>query len=150
MTFAMRVVMISGTYGQIVFEIPVVSKPPKDPSFHTVEESPKETLRSTTPAILMTSDAFFFGDIESFSTSLSDIRNKFRIAHQDGVPQTSLLLATMDDWLRKRSKSENVPLTKTLVLIPAADIPLPILLQVVASLKNTPTFQNVILSNGLI
>lgn len=150
LTIAMRMVMISGTYGQILLDIPVVSHPIKDPAFHNFQESPQETLRSSTPTIVMTSESFFFGDLESFSTNYGDIHSKFKIPHTDGIPQVSQLIATMDHWLRTRSKSENIPLGKTLILVPSGEIPLPIVVQVLANLKKSPLFEHIILSNGLI
>lgn len=146
----MRMVMISGTYGQIMLEIPVVSHPINDPAFHTFEESPQETLKSTTPTVVLTSESFFFGDLESFSVSFGDPRKKFKIPHQNGMPQVAHLMSTLDQWLRNRSKSENIPLSKTLILVPSGEIPLPIVVQVVATLKKSPLFQHIILSNGLI
>lgn len=150
LTFALRLVMIPGSYGQIPLEIPVVSAPVQDPGFHTFQESPREGIRNTTPTVVLTADAFFFGDVAAFSLNLADSRNKFVVRHVDGAPQVPLLVQTMHDWLKARAFSANVPLTKSLILIPAGNIPIPIVIQVVAQLRESPLFQHVILSNGLI
>jgi hypothetical protein len=150
LTATMRLVMISGTYGQVLLEIPVISHPTEDPSFHNFQELPQEVLKSTTPAVVITSESFFFGDLDSFSTSFSDVQKKFKIPHKNGAPQVSQLISTMDQWLRTRSKAENLPLSKTLVVVPSGEIPLPIVIQVVATLNKSPIFQHIILSNGLI
>lgn len=150
LTATMRMVMISGTYGQVLLEIPVIPHPIKDPSFNNFQEVPQETLKPTTPTIVMTSESFFFGDLDSFSTSFTDVRNKYKIPHHNGVPQVSQLISTMDQWLRNRSKAENVPLSKTLIVVPSGEIPLPIVVQVIATLNKSPIFQHIILSNGII
>ena len=150
LTFALRIVMISGSYGQVPLEIPLVSATIKDPGFHNFQEKPREMIRKATPAVVMTPEAFFFGDLDSFSSGLSDSANKFVVPHENGVPQVGTLTATMDVWLRERAQIANVPLSQIIVFIPAGSIPMPIVIQVVAGLRKSPLFQHVILSNGLI
>ncbi len=63
----------------------------------------------------------------------------------DGEPQLAGLVDTMSKWVEERAKSANVPIDKVLVLIPAGDIPMPIVIQVIAGLRKSPHFERVIL-----
>jgi hypothetical protein len=55
----------------------------------------------------------------------------------------------MSAWVTDRSKRSNVPLSPVLVMIPSGDIPMPILIEVVAVLRSSSLFKRVILSSGM-
>ena len=130
-------------------EIPVVQASFQDPGFHQFREGTTESLSSNTPAVVLTTDAFFFGDLSAFSENFSDMTNKFVIRHASGSPQLSLLLQQLTKWSTNRSHEANIPLSKILVLIPAGEIPVPILTEVIAGLRSSPHFKRVVLSSGL-
>jgi hypothetical protein len=59
------------------------------------------------------------------------------------------LVKEMSAWVTDRSKRSNVPLSPVLVMIPSGDIPMPILIEVVAVLRSSSLFKRVILSSGM-
>lgn len=149
LTFGMRATALSAVYGIVPAEFPVVSMPPDDPGFHSFKETPIAEVTKFTPAIVLTADAFFFGDLTAFTTNFSDTRDKFLIRHVDGEPQLQLLVDTMSAWVEDRVKAENVPINKVLVFVPTGDIPMPIVIQVMAGLRKSPHFERVILGSGI-
>lgn len=149
LTFALRATLMPGVYGVIPVEMPVVSTVVDDPAFHRYKETPRDEVRRTTPAVVLTTDAFYFGDLQAFTTNFTDARDKYIIRHVDGEPQLQGLIETMNGWVTDRAKGENVPIDKVLVFIPAGDIPMPIVIQVIAGLKKSPNFERVVIGSGL-
>ena len=150
LTFAIRAIAMSGVYGVIAVELPVVSAPVEDPAFHRYKEEPRQALTRFTPALVLTTEAFYFGDLHAFSANLGDIRDKYIIRHIDGEPQLLTLIDTLGKWITDRAAHDNIPIDKLLVLIPSGDIPMPIVIQVLAGLKKSPLFEHVILGSGII
>jgi hypothetical protein len=149
LTFGLRAVTLSGVYGVVPLEMPVVPATIKDPGHYGFREEPRETLTHNTPAVVLTTDAFYFGDLASFTTNFADVRDKYVIRHVDGEPQLAALVDALGHWATDRSKHQNIPLNKILVLVPAGDIPMPIVIQVVAGLRKSPLFERVVLGSGL-
>ena len=149
-TFCIRAIALSGVYGVISVELPVVSAPVDDPAFHNYKEEPRQALTRFTPALVLTTEAFYFGDLNAFSANLGDLRDKYVIRHIDGEPQLLTLIGTMSKWITDRAAHDNIPMDKLLVLIPSGDIPMPIVIQVLAGLKKSPLFEHVILGSGII
>lgn len=148
-TFGLRVVNLSWVYGVVPAEIPVATAAIQDPGAFNFKEEPRDVMTPQTPAVFLTTEAFFFGDMSAFSTNFADPRGKFMIKHVDGEPQLQTLVQTMSDWVLNRTKDENVPINKVLVFVPAGDIPMPIVIQVLAGLRKSPQFSRVILGSGL-
>ena len=55
----------------------------------------------------------------------------------------------MNLWVTNRAQSANVPIDRILVFVPAGDIPMPIVIQVIAGLKKSPYFDRVVIGSGL-
>lgn len=149
LTFSLRAVSLAGLYGVVSAEIPVLSVPVADPAYHRYKEEPRDTMTKNTPAVVLTTEAFYFGDLTAFTTNFDDVRDKFIIRHVDGEPQLQLLLETMEGWAVDRKKSENVPMNKLLVFVPTGDIPMPIVIQVLAGLRRSQHFSRVVLGSGI-
>lgn len=149
LAFGFRVVTVEATYGVIPAEIPVVSAGVEDPAYHTFEEAPLAMLSRHTPAVVLTPEAFYFGDLESFTANFADTRDKYIVSHVDGEPQLYSLLETMQKWIEHRAKNDNVPKQRAMVLVPSGDIPVPIVVQVIAGLRKSPYFERVVLGTGL-
>ena len=141
---------LSGAYGVVPLELPVVPAPVDDPGYYGFKEEPEETLTRATPAVVLTSKAFYFGDLQSFTTDFKNREDKYEIPHVDGEPQLPQLLTALDKWAVNRAQSRNIPLDKVLVFVPAGDIPMPIVIQVVAGLRRSPLFKRVVLGSGLL
>lgn len=148
--FSFRAVTIPSSYGSIPLEIPVVPLAASDPTYHRFEERVSSTINNKTPMVVMTTEAFFFGDLEAFSRNYSDVRDKFILRHVDGEPQLGTLIKTMLHWTDDRKKHENIPSDDVLVLAPTGDIPLPIVMQVVSGLRSQRTFSRVVLASGML
>jgi hypothetical protein len=149
LAFGFRAVTVEATYGVIPAEIPVVPSGVEDPAFHRFEETPVAMLSKFTPAVVLTAEAFYFGDLEAFTTNFADARDKYVVRHVDGEPQLYSLLETMQKWIEYRAKNSNVPKQKAMVLVPSGDIPVPIVVQVIAGLRKSPYFERVVLGSGL-
>lgn len=150
LTFGIRAIALSNVYGVIPVELPVVSATVSDPAYHNYKEEPRKAITRFTPALVLTTEAFYFGDLSAFSATLGDMRDKFVIRHIDGEPQLLTLIDTMGKWITERAAHDNVPMDKLLVLIPSGDIPMPIVIQVLAGLRKSPLFEHVILGSGII
>ena len=149
--FSLNVVSLPGKYGIVQSELPLVSIPFPDPGFHDFEESPVQSLEKTTPVVAISTSSFYFGDLLAFSEDVLESRNKFSIPHKDGEPQLKTLIETMNTWLSRRTdhtkkKIENGGIV---VFIPSGEIPMPIVIQVIAGLKYSGLFERVVLAGGL-
>lgn len=150
LVYGIRAVTIAGVYGTVGGELPVVATAIEDPSYHRFREEPRDSLTAHTPAVVLTTDAFYFGDLAAFSTDFAAVNNKYSIAHIDGEPQLATLVTSMDSWVGERAKSENRPINRLLVLIPEGEIPVPIIIQVMAGLKQSQHFGRIVLASGVL
>lgn len=148
--YGFRAVTVESSYGIIPAEIPVIQSDIKDPSFHKFVETPSATLSKFTPAILLTTEAFYFGDIAAFTTKFGESKDKYLLRHVDGEPQLFNLIEIMQKWLEARAKDENIPKQNLLVFVPSGDIPLPIVMQVIAGFHKTSSLNRVILAGGFL
>lgn len=149
LTYGLRAVTLVGVYAVVPAEMPVVQAAVDDPSFHRFREETRDSLTPRTPAVVLTTEAFYFGDLDSFTVNFADNRNKFILPHVDGEPQLAGLVETMSGWVADRSANDNVAIDKVLVFIPEGEIPMPIVIQVIAGLRRSPYFDRVILAGGL-
>ncbi len=149
LSFGLRAVTLASVYGVVPLEIPLVQASVDDPGLHEYREEPRAILTQNSPAVVLTADAFYFGDLTAFSVNFSNVRDKYIIRHIDGAPQLQKLLEQLTSWVQERAAHQNIPLSKVLVLIPSGDVPVPIVTQVVAGLRTSPHFERIILSNGL-
>jgi hypothetical protein len=129
--FCFRAVTMQSRYGVVTGEIPVVQAGVKDAGFHNFEETTYDSLKENTTAVLMTLNSFYFGDLAAFSNAIERNDNKFVVPHVDNTPRTG-----------------NIPRDNILVFIPAGDIPMPIVIQVLDQLKQHGNFSRVILGGG--
>ena len=145
LTYGFRVVTVESNYGIITAEIPVVRSGVEDPSFHRYSEAPSSLVSKFTPAVLLTTEAFYFGDLSAFTTSFSNSSDKYVLRHIDGEPQLFNLIESMQKWLDERAVISTIPKQNIIVVVPAGDIPVPIIMQVVAAFRKTSHFKRVIL-----
>jgi hypothetical protein len=150
LTYGLRTISVPGVYSIISAEIPVMSVPIEDPAFHNFKEIPNQNLRKFTPTILLTTDAFYFGDMNSFSQNLGNVRDKFMIRHVDGEPQLLTLLKSVDQWGENRQHQHGTKMDDVAMLVPSGEIPLPIVMQVLAGINNSKLFKKVILGGGML
>ena len=151
LSFCLRATILSGVFGVIISEIPVLHYPIADPTKHDFTETPNAWIKKTTPVVVITDEQMYFGDLEAFSTRFADVRGKFSIKHADGAPDIPELLATMIKWEHQRaSGKQEIDNNGVLVLLPSEEIPMPIVIQVIAGLKTSPLYQRIVLANGFL
>ncbi len=146
----MALVMAPGTYSVVSTEFPVVPAAIDDPSLHRFTERPGHFIKATTPAVVLTMDALFLGDMDSFSERYLDSRSKIRIGHRDRSPQVGKLMVTMKRWMETRKQTRGWRNEGILVFAPASNMPAAIVIEVMNALKNEGSFEKVILAGGLI
>ena len=152
-SFALRATSISWNFGIVDGSIPVAISSIKPPGkglsleYNLDRKFLKEqTINDQTIAIVLTRKAFYFGPVTSFTKDYPDVRNKFLVDHLDGAPQIDILKKTIELW----SKAKHRALSKQVILIPTAEIPMPIVIQTMAKLKQDKQFDTVVLGSGLI
>ena len=149
LSFMLKVISISEKYGVVDVEIPVLSNPIEDPSSKTFKEHPNAYLEKTTPMLLLTDTAFIFGDVESFSSKYLNVRNKFSIPHLAGAPNLDGLTLNLKKWIFTRMSEDNINHHGILVLAPAENIPMPIVIHTIATIKKLKMFNRVVLASGV-
>lgn len=150
LTFAFRAVTMPGSYSVVSGEIPVVPAVVDDPSFHNFEEESLYTVRDQTIAVMLTTRGFYFGDLSSFSKNISQSSSRYVVPHVDNTPRTGDLIEDMNAWRKRRKEKENIPDEQVLVLVPSGDIPMPIVIQVMAQLREHGNFDRIILGGGFV
>jgi hypothetical protein len=146
----LRAISIAGRYGLIEAEIPVVQVPLQDTGFKHFSEQASETLTADTPMVVLTPEAFFFGAVEAFAQDLTNVRNKFYIPHQDGAPQLNRLAKEIDRWMQERLEENGKNRVHTVIFLPTEDIPMPIVIQCIAGLRQSRLFDKIIVGGGLL
>lgn len=152
-SYSLRTTSISWKYGMVEGKIPVVKAPSATPAkgvslernLPTLEQS-ERIMDDETVAVFLTRSAFYFGPISSFTENFSNVRNKFKIDHENGAPQADMLLSTLNLW----AKAERRTLSKQVVFVPTSEIPMPIVIKVMSTLKNSNLFSHVVLGSGII
>jgi hypothetical protein len=152
-TFALRASSISWVYNTVSGSIPIAihTKASLNKGLslaHNIDRdtTSKNMITESSLAIVLTRKAFYFGTAKSFSDDYSNIRNKIYIEHLNDAPQVDLLKKTITTW----SKAEQYKLDRNVILIPSDEIPMPVIIQVMASLKKDGQFAQIVLGNGLI
>lgn len=148
--FCLRWFGSHGNFGIVPAEIPVVQIPLEDKSFHRYQEQPRHLIGTSDVAIFITGSELYFGDLDAFTTGFSESNNKFKLSHVDGEPQVGDLLALITKWSENRMQRFHIKLNPTVVLVPSDQIPMSIVIQVMAKLEQSEIFESVVLGGGLI
>lgn len=150
LSLVIRATYISSRYGVVETEIPALRIGIADPDNTAYKEEPRTTISEQTPTIILTTDRFYFGDLESFTTGLANVRNKFFVPHELGAPNLQSLSTNLTKWLQHR-ESQGVHLQNgILILLPDKNIPMPIVIQTMKYLESLSQFSKVILASGLL
>lgn len=159
LSYMLRAISIAGRYGLIESEIPVLPVPLLDETLTRSVEKPRDFLGTSTPVVLLSKEAFFFGMGDAFAADLSNVRNKFFIPHESGAPNVPKLINDLDRWLgeeleaqaaKQGPKGARPARPKVLLFVPLEEIPMAIVIQCLASLRNSGKFETVILGGGLL
>jgi hypothetical protein len=155
--FCFRASSFSSPYGYIGMEIPVSKAKDVSPSaqhdgatahdreaFHD-DGGPvvNRQVTGSTPLLILTDQKFLFGDVSAFTTNLSDVANKISIPHQDGAPRLGKLIAAIQNRTADKEDSD------VLFMLPEKNIPVAIVIKVIAGIKENTRYKRVILASGL-
>ncbi len=143
--FSLKSTNVSFKYGLITADIPVMPVPLDDSGFNNVAISPAAEISLHTPAIVMTNRQFYFGSMEAFTEKFSDIRNKFLITHENGIPQTPKLLHALKIWHSHQKKESE---DKLVILAPSGSIKANDVAKVIYELKASKLYDHVVLAGG--
>lgn len=150
LTFAFRAVTMPGNYSVVSGEIPLVPAVVDDPAYHNFEEHTQHAIREQTTAVMLTTKGFYFGDLEAFSKSMERKGVRYVVPHVDNTPRTGELIEEMAAWRKHRQQKENIPSESILVFVPSGDIPMPIVIQVMAQLREHGNYSRIILGGGFV
>lgn len=103
-------------------------------------ENPAETV------LAFTYQGFLIGNVNAFTTKLSGIRNKFSVPHDEGQPQASLLVSTIEALMAKGTLEKG----SVAILIPDSSIPMAMVVKVIHVLNQSKLFSAVVLGAGLV
>ena len=149
LSFLLRSISVAGTYGLVPAQIPVLSEPIEDTTYYNFIETTQRSLALDTPVIFLTEDSFLFGELAAFTTNLSSVRNKFIVRHVEGAPNLRQLLTDLERWMYTRLSERKIRNSGVVIFAPTEEIPSPIVIQVVAALRNSTLFEDVILAGGM-
>lgn len=148
-TFCLRTFTLSWQYGIVESRIPIIPISLDETSINRKIIPNQYQINKNTPTIVITTDALYFGDLESFTTKFDNIHNKFIVQHDDGRPQLTKLIEDMNGWNSQRI-SKNINEDNVLVLLPANEVPLSIVIQVMHWMKTSTLYKEVVLASELI
>jgi hypothetical protein len=147
LTVAARMIGHSFPHGRVDASIPVVPQPFDDPTFHRYEFQPNNAMDERSAAVLLTSEAMYFGPVSAFTKNFDESRVKFVVPHQNGAPRLDILVASLDRWLEETQK---IPKDEPILLLPANNIPMSIVIQTIAGLKKGRHIGLVVLGGALL
>ena len=136
-----RTVTAGRDYGIVDGTIPIVAP-------QTTSDQKIETLGPSTPAIILTENAFYLATAGELHRDFYNPKNKFKVSHIGGRPQVNDLVDLYKKWSFAKRKSEFA--FKNVILIPKGAIPMPVVIQVMALVKEKAEINNVILGTGLL
>ena len=150
LTYSMRTVAIPRQHGLVQLSMPVVPAGLSEGLGQLSLTGQKIELQKSTSVVVLTTEALFFGALNAFTEEFADPRRKYKIPHVDGAPQLGTLTNQMERWNAKRlasttkgtannkavtsrgKPSADQPVT---IFLPAPEIPMPIVIQIVAALE---------------
>ncbi len=138
-----------GGFGVVKTSFPVLHYDLEDPTPRNFQQTYSAELTDQSVAILVTTEAIFFGTLAAFTTEYFDVRNKFSIKHEQGSPQLGRALAKIDTWLKDRTSRKSPINSDVAVLITHGAVPAPIVIQILHGLNQSRLFGHTILGTGL-
>ncbi len=108
----------------------------------------KKLSEKTTTILLSETGDFIFGELKAFGSEYHLQRNKFFVEQVNGQPQLGNLIKIMGHWYENK-KGKKPERDELAILIPASQVPLAVITNIVAGLKQSTDIKQVILGNGL-
>ena len=146
-SYGMRTVSLSWEFGMIRSVIPILRSPPQDIDAEDHNTDISKSIQKTTPLIILANDAFYLGDMNSFTKGFIEIRNKIRIPHHAGSPQVGELISILKKWNRSRNTQFKIEPSEFAVLLPGEQWPVAVIIQIMHYLKSKTTYKHIILAS---
>jgi hypothetical protein len=150
--FSLRAASIAWNYGVVSAKIPQLITYEKanipvslEAASQNLAHSSSLQVNNQTITIILNDDALYFGPLEAFSSKMSDVRNKFKLTHRDGAPQMGQMFKDLKKW----SVLNNVNLSNIAILVPFPSAPMALITEMIAMLKSSGQFSEVVLGSGL-
>jgi hypothetical protein len=139
--YCFRATCLGSKYGVVRAEFPVLATGEAEAA-----ENFDAEITEHTPTIVMTGESFFIGSMRAFSREFLESDNKIRVPHDHGAPQMTALTSAIEHWRFKEGDGSKSDLA---LLIPEANVPLPIVIQVMDLLKKNGSAKRIVLGVGL-
>lgn len=143
--WAFRSLYLTWDFGLIRAKIPVMYQPLSDPATKDLGLVNEGEISRHTPVVVLTNQSMFIGDLESFTQSFTQVRNKIEIAHLNGSPQVGELIKALKQWTRSREIRLKIKPSPFAVLIPGEQWPVAVIMQIIRHLKNSGLYEHIIL-----
>lgn len=144
-----KFIAYSGGFGVVRAAIPVFHQAFEDKSESRFEQRYSAEITNHTVAIVVTTEAIFFGAVKAFTSEIGDFRNKFSVKHVDGSPQLKTALGKLQKWINSRELQKRPIDTNVGILVPDGKVPVPVLMQLVQGINEAKIFENTVISTGL-
>jgi len=136
--------------GFIAIDIPVASQPLSDETLNGFKEQPTQSLSSHSIVLALTPSELIFGDVSSFTSHKSDVRNKFSIRHANGSPQVAEAISQIETWIEDRKRRLGIRPEGILILMPDPAVPVAIVSVVADKIRQSKTFAHIVLGGGML
>lgn len=146
-SYGMRTISLSWQFGMIRSVIPIMHAPLENTSEDGNKSRQSNTIGKTTPLIILANDAFYLGDMNSFTKGFSEIRNKIKVPHHAGSPQVGELITLLKKWHRSRKVQFNIEPSEFAVLLPGEQWPVAVIIQIMHYLKSKTDYKHIILAS---
>ena len=143
----MRSVSLNWNYGLLKSKIPVLALKKDNPT--GTPESSSRIISSNTPVIVLGEEAFYFGDLSSFTKGYRQIRDKYKVPHQEGSPQMIQLQKAINRWKKTKKLNKGVKTDDFAILLPSEQWPVAVITQIMSFLKQYSGFRDIILASEL-
>ena len=151
LTASIRTTSLAWSYGVVSTSIPVMEiEQPEESDFATHDDKDSlYTIGEHTPMLVLGDQALYFGATKAFTENFYQIQDKTRIPHIDGSPQVSKLLKQLYSWQRERKLLQGIEKHPVMLLLPGEQWPMAVIIQIMAALKQSKTYQTVILASTI-
>lgn len=147
LSYALHGFNLSWPHGLVLLDIPVVLNENEIPE-NALELVETSTLNQESLVVAITESAIFWGQLSAFTDDYYKKNNKYIVPHLDQRPNLISLLENLQKW--KEDEKQTGPEQAPLVIIASSVIPMPIIIQTVAALREHGGFQQVVLGDGLL
>ncbi|MDD9950327.1 MAG: hypothetical protein OXT67_02055 [Zetaproteobacteria bacterium] len=151
LTASIRTMSLTWSYGVVATTVPVMDVSDhlgKDYATYEDKDS-VYTIRAQTPMLILGDDALYFGSTKAFTENFFQIHDKVRIPHIDGSPQVTTLIKQLYAWQRERKLLQGIEKHPVALLLPGEQWPMAVIIQIMSAIKQTNTYQEVILASML-